>query len=666
MDPSVNPCDDFHGFICGKWNENNPIPPNNYKIDVNVKLKMKAERRMKEILTSRLRVGSPKSLKTAKALYKMCTDIVTLEKQGANPLLNQLYKIGFPLLHQLNDPKFANLDSWQSYHLNSFDILEPKAFYTLTVETDLITPTKYIITLGDPSVMLSRDHKIGNPSDDSLYNYYDQYIYLVVEYLNKARSIAINDKELKNEIGKLLNFDMELASFTSPPEDAYDAFKVYNVMTIKAFQELYDKNGGSHPAAKIDWLEVLRLEFGENGYVLNESEKIVIKNLYFFTKLPGLLKKTPARTTANYVVWSILRTLLRYTNFKKPVIQDEKNIECLEHPNLNKAISYAYVHRYFNSQTKWKTIDMINDMKLVLSRMIASTKWMDMDTKVKCVDKVQTTLLKIGDPFDSVTYVDSFYADYELENNYLDSVITLLKFYSRKEKSNLRDFFDRLEWPLEPTVVKAGHIDASNSIIIPAAYLETPLYDIDRPEALNYAVIAFLASHELSHGFDTNGRLYDKNGSAVDWWTQDMIDRYIPRAKCFIDQYDGYKFLNPYNELISINGSLTSIENIADTIGLQVAFTAFKEKLAKLGKEVKLKGLEKYTSEQLFFMQIGNWLCENVSPGMVNYLAKTDAHPPGILRIKGSIANNADFARVFKCPAGSPMISTKKCSIFGA
>ncbi|XP_066600241.1 neprilysin-11-like [Prorops nasuta] len=665
MNSSVNPCDDFHGFICGKWNANNPIPFNNFKIDLDIKLKLKAQQRIKDILTKPVRTYSPRVLRTAKSLYSMCTDIVALQDRGAYPLLGQLYKTGFPLLYRLNDPKYANINSWQSYHLNTFDILEPKAFYTLTVETDLITPTKYITTLGDPSIILSREFKRGGPSDETNYNYNEQYIYLVVQYLNKAENISINENELRNEIDKLLNFDIELASFTSPPEDAYDAFKIYNVMTIKEFQKLYDDNGGSHPAAKIDWLEVLRLEYGDSGYVINDSEKIAIKNPDFYKKLPGLLTKTPARTTANYVVWSLIRTLLRYTDFEKPIIQDEKNIECLDHPNLSKAISYEYIHRYFNSETRRKAVNMISEIKIQIYTLISRTQWMDIETKIKCIEKVQATLMQIGNPYNTADDIDNYYTYYELGSNYLDSVIKLLKINSRKERLNLRQLFDRMKWPLEPTAVVAGHVDASNSIIIPAAYLESPLYDIDRPDALNYPVIGFLAAHELSHGFDTNGRLYDKTGSAVTWWSQEIIDHYNIQAKCFIDQYNAYQFLSPNNDLLSINGNLTSIENIADQIGLQAAFAAFKNEQTKSGKEVRVKGLEKYTSEQLFFMQYGNWLCENVKPHMVEYLAKTDPHPPGILRIRGTIENNADFATVFNCPDGSPMISTKKCSIFG-
>ncbi|XP_066581992.1 neprilysin-11-like [Prorops nasuta] len=677
MDFSQDPCGNFYSYMCGEFKANNPIPPEKFFVGWSSDLTELVNKRIEDILTNTNEPTGTKALEKARALYKMCMDTGTLNKQGVYPILDKLYKIGFPLLYPATDQKFANIKSWQSYYLKAFDVIGPKAFYTLSVSPDI-----KMSTLSEPITRLQQDHAPGKPIYDASFNAYKSYVYDILKYLSTASYIVIDHVTLLNEVEAMIQFELKLARLKASTLDARNIDKTYNLMTIKDFQKLYDNHGGNHSAAKIDWLELMNIEFKDIALKIDESEKIDVSNPDFFKKLSTLLKDTPPRTIVNYMAWTITRDLVSYGDSGLNKIsfdyisrktgatkQESRNVICSRHANLNGAISYEYVRRYFSDEAKHKSKKIIDHVVRMTEENIKNTNWMDVLTKTRSIEKLHAIRKLIGYPdYYSTDFIDTFYQDYQLGSNYLESIINLSNFMSQKLMLTLRKPYDKTKWIVEPTMVNAFYLPAANSIFVTAAILQSPLFDAERPDVLNYAASGFLAGHEISHAFDNTGRKFDKDGNVMDWWPQNMINLYDDKANCFVEQYNKYLIpeLVPANHLVFVNGNLTVGENIADTTGLQSAFNAFKEYQVQTGENIRLAGLEYFTSEQLFFMQYASWQCDNTRSSLLLSIIRVDTHSPTSVRVRGSISNNADFGRVFNCPLGSPMNPIDKCTILNS
>ncbi|XP_066597568.1 membrane metallo-endopeptidase-like 1 [Prorops nasuta] len=555
-----------------------------------------------------------------------------------------------------------------------YKIVTHSAFYVLKYVPDSKMPHIQRLMLQEPQLALH--HSLNK--NGAMVQTYKAYIYHIVKYICAGAERTVSEFQLNQDINDMIDLEMELSTIVTPTAFS-NSQDNYKVTTVEQFQKIYDNHGGKHPHAMFDWLNKLKEEIGKPELDITKSEIIIVKYISYFTKLPKILKKYRSRTLVNYMAWNLVRSIIplgdsklahiafRFKQKMNSMNKDKTRSEtCLEIPNLSEAISYEYIKNYFSEETK-KQVKTIVD--LIINKMtegVKSTVWMDEKIKTLLTQKIQNIGKLVGYPdYYSKSFIDQMYKDYRFGPNFMESVLNFLKFNANYNFRQIRRTFSRDRWVRRPTDVIASYIVTANSINIPAAILQPPIFQIDRPAVLNFAIIGFIIAHEISHSFDIQGRKFDKDGNVIDSWSPEMIEIYRVLSLCFIDQYNKYPVPKlPNRKRICLDGYLTLGENIADTIALLIAFHTYKQfKMENGNKDVRLPTLNEYTSEQLFFMYLAYFHCTNMNPKIIEKKLKTDCHAPRQFRLIGSISNNPDFGKAFNCTIGDPMYPANRCSI---
>merc|ERR1719495_2036861 len=297
---------------------------------------------------------------------------------------------------------------------------------------------------------------------------------------------------------------------------------------------------------------------------------------------------------------------------------------------------------------------------------------MDADTQVVAQGKADQMLQLIGYPewLTSDVEVDAYYsgAPIAAENNHLGNVVGMKGWSAAEDLRTLRQEPNRDVWLMHPSYCDAWYSPNHNTITFPAGILQPPFFKGGWPRYLNYGAIGMVIGHEITHGFDDQGRQYDGTGSASPWWSQQTIEAFAVQAQCFIDQYGNYTV----PELVDIlgeedahlNGKNTQGENIADNGGIRESFRAYLNSLDSLGDEPALPGLETFTAKQMFFVSNAQVWCEIQTPESLLGQVLGDPHSPGRFRVLGPLSNSKDFQREWNCPADSPMVRPHNCHLW--
>ncbi|XP_063612347.1 neprilysin-1-like [Penaeus indicus] len=421
-------------------------------------------------------------------------------------------------------------------------------------------------------------------------------------------------------------------------------------------------------------LAFLKEMFTNTGVMINEDEPIISFKSPFFANLTTMLANTPPHTIANAVGWWWVYDLQQemtyamrnisftfqqaLTGATEPTPRWE---HCLPQANYNLgfALSRAYVDRFFPATAKDETSELVEDLRAAFNSLLDENTWMLAEDLAVAREKLAAI-----DPF--VAYPDWIMDDAELTNGYegleilsgkeYENLLAIGNWFDRNSLASLREVPEH-SFLFPPTVVNAFYNPQENTITILAGILQTPFYAHNTLAALNYGGIGMVIGHEMTHGFDNTGRLFDKQGNLVQWWSDETIAAYEERAKCFVDQYNG--FIPP--ELIeaglniSVNGLQTEGENIADNGGIREAYKAYQLYVERYGEEPRLPGLDEFTPDHLFYLGFANVWCEHKTAQSVLTQLAVDPHSPGRFRVLGPLSNDAEFSRVWNCPAGSPM-----------
>ncbi|XP_066596358.1 endothelin-converting enzyme 1-like [Prorops nasuta] len=454
-------------------------------------------------------------------------------------------------------------------------------------------------------------------------------------------------------------------------------------MAFENFQIFYNNIGGNHSNAKIDWLETIQILFKEAGIAFTTSENVLIQDLGYLVDLVQVLRVTKPRTIANYIVWNFIRHNIKYSGKTLLSIQKKFNhkvyagqltefkrkITCLMNPNLDKVISLEYINRYFIKSNKDKAQKYIDHILKVFEDGFSKVGWMDPESRQISVEKVQAIKTLVGYPDDYTSAaIDNYYENFKLGSDYFESMINFEKFKYFIELDTLQKTINRSEWEVEPTVIDAAYKTAKNVITVPAALLQPPVFDPDTPEVLIYSVFGFVIAHEVSHAFDPFGIKCNKEGHAANLWPLPVHETYKEKADSVTNLYNRFPIPELFIEgkPVHTDGEKTLAENIADLIGLQMSYDAYKDNQRKNGgKDVRLLAFEKISSDKLFFMHHALSRCTNITPKNRLCMHQTDCHASPEVRLRGTISNHKDFGDVFGCKPGTPMnpLSSNKCFI---
>jgi putative endopeptidase len=392
----------------------------------------------------------------------------------------------------------------------------------------------------------------------------------------------------------------------------------------------------------------------------DQSQQLTLRKYFKFSN---------TKFDSNYLRWVVLHEVVDYLaaafrhenfNFFGKVIDGSKAERartdiCIDSTDesIGFLLSQYYVNAVFPAESKQIAKKLIEDVETSVKITLNQSEWMESVTKQKALVKLSLFTEMIGYPDNWPKYEFSISA-----NNYFNNKLAARSYSYNETVSKPGKPVDHSEWEMTPETVNAYYEPTLNDIVFPAAILQAPFFDKMYPSSMNYGAIGMVMSHEAYHGFDDQGRLYDGHGKLENWWTSQDAVRFQARAKCLVDQYNGFSPLPGYH----VNGNLTLGENIADNAGMKNAFMTYNRVAGPdAKKESILKG---FTNQQLFFIAYGQLWCTKARDEVVKQRLLTDPHSPGKFRVVGPLQNLQGFADTYNCPAGSTMNPQNKCVLF--
>ena len=642
MDKSVDPCQNFYQYACGNWMKNNPIPPaysrwgrfdqlQDHNLEELHTIAEDAEKNQQRSSTDQ-KVG---------ALYGACMDESAVEQAGAKPLQPGLDRINaikskaelagevarlhdqavtaFFRFGESADPTNARM-TIASAAQGGLGLPE-KGFYTRTGPKDVETRKRYVEHISKMFQLL------GVPAADA-----DTKANTILKLETELANASLDNVSLRNP--KLTLHKMPLAQFESTIPN-FD-FKQY--LADRSTPQFSDMNDRVP-----DFFKALNATIASTSL---DDLKDYLTWHYVSAYAPEL--STPF-VNENFDFYG------RYLTGAKELQPRWKRCVKLTDNELGEALGKIYVEKEFSQNSKQKTLEMVGLIEKAMAADINSLTWMSDATKKQALEKLQGVTNKIGYPekwrdYSSVTIVP---------DNLIEDVRNTRDFEEHRELNKIGKPVDRKEWGMTPPTVNAYYNPLQNNINFPAGILQPPFYNNSADMAVNFGAIGVVIGHELTHGFDDQGRQYDGDGNLRDWWTKKDEEEFKQRAQCLVNEYSNF---SP-EPGIKLNGKLTLGENGADNAGIHLAYIAL---MSALQNGTVDKGqLDGFTPEQRFFLGFAQVWCQNVRPEAARLRAQTDPHAPGEFRVIGVVENTPEFAKAFGCSAVQPMdAGDKACRVW--
>ena len=645
LDRSVDPCTDFYKFSCGGWMKNNPIPADQSNWSVYAKLANDNQQFLWGILEQDSKAqdarATPRTPNQQKIgdYFAACMDTAAIDKLGDSPVQPELDAID-----KLRDRKalIAYLGPLNESMIGSF-------FFDSGSTQDPGDSNQIIAEVGAGGLGLpDRDYytKTDAKSEETRQKYL-AYITQLLTLSGESSAQAAHDS------AAILHIETTLAKASLTRVERRDPYKLYHKMSIADLGQL-------NPA--IDWAAYLRSQGSPAVATLNvaqpEFQKAVntvlttepLDDLKAYLRFHVLSGAAPYLSApfdkANFDFYS---HYLRGTEQMPP--RWKRCVRGVDH-NLGEALGEEFVRRTFSPETKQKTVLMTDQIEQAMQSEIEHLDWMNPATKTEALRKLHAVRNKIG-------YPDKWrdYSKLEIQPGaYFGNALRATRFENARQWAKVGKPVDRTEWGMTPPTVNAYYDPQMNDINFPAGVLQPPLYDPKSDDAPNYGNTGSTIGHELTHGFDDEGRQFDAQGNLKDWWTKEDAQGFEDRINCLREQFAGYIVVDD----IHINSKLTSGEDVADLGGTLLAWIAWK----KATEGQTLKPIEDFTPEQRFFIGFAQWACENTRDASLRLQAVTDPHSPGYARINGIVTNMPEFATAFSCKAGQPMVKAKVCKVW--
>ncbi|XP_018055731.1 PREDICTED: membrane metallo-endopeptidase-like 1 [Atta colombica] len=533
--------------------------------------------------------------------------------------------------------------------------------------------------LGNAEIMYATIPQENSKRTKKILESYANYISKVAYIIAKNKGTKISKERLAEDIQDMIKFQLKLIQIAK--ESISNSTIYYMEITLRDFQEWYDNENPKTNKGKINWISKIKALFDE-AYVFVDDDLIInIISPNYIKELLSLLDETSSRTIVNYIHWNFISKIIKtttsemkdlYDAWEKDISKDENETPsrasiCTDSAEIKEILAYEFVRKYFSDETVKTASDMLNDIKKEVEKLIKNSDWLDDETKDFFIEKVKHMKKSIGYPdwYKNTTIMQEYLKELVIGPSYYENALRYNRYVKLDSLRKLSENNDE-NLKLDPTEINAFYIPYTNTLSITAADFQSPWFAYGRPQAINFGIIGFLMAHEVNHGFDHTGRMFDKNGDFLNCFPI-IVQAYDEKENCFINQFNNYPIDSKTNKKIEDYGKQTIDDNIADTMGLQAIFKTFQSK----GKESKtpeaaLPGMEDFTNDQLFFLSFSTLWCkanEYTSSEIIDF-AKSDEHSIERLRVIGSVSNSDDFAKAYNCPVGSPMNPKKKCNIW--
>jgi predicted metalloendopeptidase len=642
MDPSADPCQDFYRYACGTWLDTTELPPDRPRwarsFTVVRERNKEVQRELIEAAAADPSSGDAATL--VGTYYGACMDEEAVEKAGVEPL----------------KPFFERIDTAEDTE-SLFGVAGElfrqgiTPFFGLGVFADYKDP--------DYEIMNLLQGGLGLPDMDYYVSEEEKKRKILAEYeKHVARMFTLlgdSEEAARVKAAQIVDFETELASSSRTRTEMRQRDKLYHRMDRTGLQE-------NHP--ELPWDEF----FEAAGHP--DVDDINVMTPDFFSALEGLVHSTNLESLRTYLKWEVLNsTAHRLTadiveadfDFYSTTLYGQQEMQprwkrCVDATSgaVGHALGKLYVDRMFSGDSKDIALEMIDDIFAAFDANLADVEWLDDATRWRAHRKLVAVRSKIG-------YPDKWrdYSGLELTaSSYFANALASSEYDFDFEARKIGKPVDRDEWSWPPQTVNAGYLPTANEIMFPAGILQPPFFHRDFPAAMNYGSIGLAIGHELTHGFDDQGRKFDPNGKLHEWWESEVAERYDAQAQCVADLYDSYE-VEPG---VHVNGELTLGENIADIGGIKLARQAYQLQVDRHdAAEPFVEGL---TNEQLFWVAAGQTWCAVASPEYLRQQVTTDPHTPAMFRVYGPLSSLPEFAEAFQCEPGTPMNPKDKCAVW--
>ncbi|XP_077747656.1 membrane metallo-endopeptidase-like 1 isoform X9 [Canis aureus] len=695
MDPSREPCEDFYQYACGGWLRRHVIPETNSRYSVFDILRDELEVILKA--ASGLHPASPlpagvlenattqdrPAVQKAKMLYRSCMNQSVIEKRDSQPLLNILDVMGgWPV----------TMDKWNQSVARGTDSPGPKweleqqlalmntqfnrrVLIDLFIWNDDQNSSRHIIYIDQPTLgMPSREYYFNEGSNRKVREAYLQFMMSVAMMLRADMNLPENSYLVREDMVQVLELETQLANATAPQEERHDVTALYHRMGLKELQSKFSLKG-------FNWTLFIQSVLSSVKIKLLPDEEVVVYGIPYLQNLEEIIDVYSARTMQNYLVWRLVLDRIsslsqRFkdarANYRKALygttVEEVRWRECVSYVNSNmeSAVGSLYVREAFPGDSKDAVRELIDKVRAVFVETLDELGWMDEESKKKAQEKAMNIREQIGYPDyileERNKHLDEEYSNLNFsEDQYFENGLQNLKAGAQRSLKKLREKVDQNLWIIGAAVVNAFYSPNRNQIVFPAGILQPPFFSKHQPQALNFGGIGMVIGHEITHGFDDNGRNFDKNGNMLDWWSNFSAQHFREQSECMVHQYGNYSWDLADNQ--NVNGFSTLGENIADNGGVRQAYKAYLKWMAEGGKDQQLPGLG-LTYNQLFFINYAQVWCGSYRPEFAIQSIKTDVHSPLKYRVLGSLQNLAAFSEAFHCAQGSPMHPHQRCRVW--
>ena len=624
MDTSVNAGDNFFEYANGGWMKNNPVPSDKTQYGSFTVLYDNNQKKLKSLVDGLINGNEEKNddAKKIAAIFKTGMDTVAIDKDGFSPLKSELAEIN----NISTKEQFMNVVAKMHTHYISslFDI------HAMPDDKNsaMIILHMYQGGLGLPD----RDYYTEND---------ERTVKLRADYINLIQTLFAltgdDEATASKKANDILAFETSLAQNSLTRLELRDPFTTYNKMTVEDLQEL---------SPSINWNDYLA------NIGLTDLENFNVGTTNFFKELSSLVEKTDIETLKIYLSWNVILDGASYisSDFEKANFEFYgkslsgqqvmkarwKRVLNVTNGALGEAIGKLYVEKYFPAEAKERMVKLVENLRTSFAGRINNIDWMSDITKQKALDKLNGITVKVG-------YPDKWkdYSSLEINDNlsYYENISNAKAFYFNDNIAKVGKPYDKTEWGMTPQTVNAYYNPSANEIVFPAAILQPPFFDMDADDAVNYGAIGVVIGHEMTHGFDDQGKNYDIDGNLNSWWTAEDSVKFTERAQVVINQFNNYVELDS----LHVNGKLTLGENIADLGGLNISWDAYQ-----MTEEAKAnKSIADFTPAQRFYLSYSSVWRQTILDEELMRRLKEDVHSPGDARVNVPLFNLATFYKAF-------------------